>query len=75
MEKKMTFKNSVGKKITAIVKKIEDSSYAIDYDMKGITWQIIMNCPFIGGSEDFPIIDKEWNKQTNKRRKNGKKTN
>lgn len=74
MEKKMTFKNSVGKKITAIVKKIDDSSYAIDYDMKGITWQIIMNCPFIGGSEDFPIIDKEWNKQNRKENTNEKRT-
>ena len=74
MEKKLTYKNSSGNKITAIVKKVNDDCFAVDYGMNGDSWQLVMNCPFIGGSDDFPIIDKEWNKQNRKENTNEKRT-
>ena len=74
MEKKLTYKNSNGKKITAIVKKVNDECFAVDLGMNGDSWLLVMKCPFIGGSDDFPIIEKEWNKQKNKGAKNDKRT-
>lgn len=60
MEKKITYVNSKGKKITATVKKVNDDCFAVNLDMKGSSWMMITNSPFWGLSEDFPIIKKVY---------------
>ena len=60
MEKKITYVNSKGKKITATVKKVNDDCFAVDLGMKGSSWMMISNSPFWGLIEDFPIIKKAY---------------
>ena len=60
MEKKITYINSKGKKITATVKKVNDDCFAVDLGMKGSSWMMVTNSPFLGFSEDFSIIKKAY---------------
>ena len=60
MEKKITYVNSKGKKITATVKKVNDDCFAVDLGMKGSSWMMVTNSPFWGFSEDFSIIKKAY---------------
>lgn len=60
MEKKISYVNSKGKKITATVKKVNDDCFAVNLEMKNSSWMMVTNSPFWGFSEDFSIIKKAY---------------
>ena len=59
-KKQLTYTDHNGKTVTNWVAKVGEKGFAVYLDGDTGSQVLIMDCPYIGGNEDFPIIKKAW---------------